>query len=79
VPNTGWCQFWDPTAVFDAQSGHVLLLAAFASSVGTTAATSNNSVYYLWRSTDLGRRFLSARRILTQSSTNRGTTHRVLA
>lgn len=56
MPNTGWCQFWDPTAVFDAQSGHVLLLAAFASSVGTTAATSNNSVY-LWRSTDLGKTF----------------------
>ena len=78
MPNTGWCQFWDPTAVFDAQSGDVLLLRRLPAQSEPQLQRPTTPCIFGDRQIS-GRRFLSARRISTQSSTNRGTTHRVLA
>ena len=75
LPNTGWCQFWDPTAVYDARTREVILMASYASSVGTTAATGNNSVH-LWRSTDLGATFAPPQNI--DKMLNAGTYHYTL-
>ena len=62
MPNTGWCQFWDPTAVFDAQSGDVLLLRRLPAQSEPQLQRPTTPCIFGDRQIS-GRRFLSARRI----------------